>query len=166
MLARRISLAALLVTVVACARSGTDVRRGDAAGGLEGFWTAELRLEEPARLRGDTVVKPVRGRLALLDNGALGRPTRRPLHFGAYTVNVAPFGIVLGSGDRVPTVEAWRPSADSVELTLDPAAPGGGVRMAGRLWADSVAGKWRWEGAGRGTSAAGRFVLRREGQTN
>jgi hypothetical protein len=77
-------------------------------------------------------------------------------------VDVEPFGIGLGVHGRVPTAEAWRPAADSVELTLDPGAPGGGLHMAGRLWADSAAGRWWWHGAGRGTSAAGRFVLRRE----
>ena len=157
---------AMLLAAAACVSYEPQDGRGDAAGGLEGFWTAELRLEQPAQLGGDTAVKPVRGRVALLDDGAPDHPVHGPLHFGAHTVHAEPFGITLDGGDGVPTVVAWRPAADSVELTLDPAAPGGGVHLAGHAWDDSVAGRWWWYGAGRGPSAAGRFVLRRERQTN
>jgi hypothetical protein len=167
---RRIRLlgwAALLATVAACDRSRPGTARDDATGNLEGRWTLELRLEHPAQLRADTAeMKPVRGVVVLLRN----RPPRRPdgearslpTLYGSHTLDVRPFGIALRRAGPVPTVSARPAGADSVVLTLDPDAPGGGLTLAGRLAGDSAAGRWWWHGPGRSAGASGRFTLRRK----
>lgn len=159
--------AALLVAAAACDRSRPGAPPGGVPDRLEGSWMLELRLEHPAQLGGGTAAtRPVRGEVVLLVSGG-GRPRRLeepgslPTHYGSHGVDTRPFGIALRRGGRVPTVSVRPAGADSVVLTLDPDAPGGGLTVAGRLAGDSVAGRWRWHGPGRSPGASGRFTMRR-----
>ncbi|HYJ80030.1 MAG TPA: hypothetical protein VEW03_10535 [Longimicrobiaceae bacterium] len=153
----------VLAVTAACERSEPESAPHDAPAPLTGTWALELRLERPPQLLVDTAaVWPVRGEVVLLpESGRASETPHRATHYGSHTVDVRPFGISLRGRGRVPTAVAW-PAADSVQLTLDPDAPGGGLSLAGRLAGDSAAGRWWWHGPGQGSAgASGRFVLRR-----
>jgi len=152
--------ALLLLAAAACSRA--DASRPDHPERLDGAWTVELRLEQPATLTRDTLgVPPVRGTVVLLENervrGAAGL-SGAPTHVGVYSADLAP--LALRSGGEVPTLVARMAAGDSVEIAFDPAR---GHPFVGRgvLAGDSVTGHW-WAGGGRtaGRSSC-RFVMRR-----
>jgi len=154
------SLALLpLVLAASCRPAGGRGAGLDHPERLDGRWAMALRLESPIQLDGDTT-GTVTGELSLIDDPAARGPravVRRPTHYGVYAADFSRFGFVPRTG-RVPTAVARLLGADSVEVVLDPDADG--VRLAGGLRGDSIAGHWSYDG-GRLTGAAGRFVMRR-----
>ncbi|HEU0014649.1 MAG TPA: hypothetical protein VFQ45_13270 [Longimicrobium sp.] len=156
-----------VLALAAAACEGTD-RPPPHAGGpgrLAGSWSVELWLEHPAQLRTDAgALPPVRGEVVLRPDTRGGRAVRRDAprpYYGTHTLDAGPFGIRLAARSHVPGATAEQ-EGDSVRLTVDPQAPGGGLRLAGTLMGgDSAAGHWSWHGSGRAAAATGRFILRR-----
>lgn len=158
----RIAAAAalLLLPLAACeGPRGTHAEPADVHA-LDGAWTVDFTLESPLLPGHMPAERSIHGELALLRNPSLqdGALAGRPTHSGSYATGFRPFGFDLASR-AIPALEARLTRGDSVEIALQPGAPGG-VRMRGLLAGDSVAGTWLYD-RDRGGVASGRFVMRR-----
>jgi hypothetical protein len=147
--AARIVLLAAVTALPGCKGSVVQMSPADSAlaNGLAGTWGMQFRLIRSPILRLDTAAAPrvIQGKLALLVNRSLDRSFNRigiPTNYGSYDVDLTPFGFDTRVTGTAPTAVAGRLSDDSVEVILSPESEIGELVLVGRLYGNSVVGRW------------------------
>ena len=158
---------ALAVAAAGCSDAPRATRAADpAARRLAGSWEITLRSDRHAPLAAQPA-DSVAGMLAFTT--ALHGPAATDqltviTNQGAYDLDPAPLGIVLGRGDgpatAVARVHAAGPAGDTLDIVINPGADRTSVALAGRLRGDSAAGRWT-ASSGRGAGGAGTFSMHR-----
>ena len=137
-----------VITASACQRREMVMSPADAsfAEELEGLWDVSYSVSHPPVLTTDPSHAPkIAGRIALISNESIttGYPDVATVtNYGSYDVNFSRFGFESPQWGKPSTVVAGRLGKDSAIVLLSPGASAGSIRMSGRVYPDSIKGKW------------------------
>jgi hypothetical protein len=131
---------------------------------LEGLWDVRYSISQPPVLTTNARQAPkIAGRIALISNESIttGYPEVTTVtNYGSYDVNFSKFGFDSPQWGKPSTVVAGRLGKDSAIVLLSPGASTVSIRMAGRVYPDSIKGKWTVS-LTRISGGGGDFIMKR-----
>ena len=131
---------------------------------LEGLWDVQYSVSQPPVLTVDARQgRNITGRIALIPNESIATgygTVATVTNYGSYDVDFSRFGFESPQWGKPPTVIAGRLGKDSVIVVLSPDASPTSIRMSGRVYPDSIKGKWTVS-LTRNSGGVGDFTMKR-----